>query len=55
MNSQPELSIVIPFLNEERVLPLLRERLEKLAERPSTWELLLVSDGSTDDSISYVE
>ena len=30
--SQPELSIVIPFLNEEQVLPLLRERFEKLTE-----------------------
>ena len=45
---QPELSIVIPFLNEAKVLPLLRERLEKLADRPSRWELLFVSDGSTD-------
>ena len=26
---RPEFSIVIPFLNEEQVLPLLRERLEK--------------------------
>ncbi|PYI99158.1 MAG: glycosyltransferase, partial [Verrucomicrobia bacterium] len=39
---QPELSIVIPFLNEAKVLPLLRERLEKLADRPSRWELLFV-------------
>src|SRR6266436_6349859 len=40
--SQPELSIVIPFLNEEQVLPLLRERFEKLMNRPATWELLFV-------------
>ena len=52
---QPELSIVIPFLNEERVLPLLRERLEKLRNRPATWELLFVSDGSTDGSAKLIE
>jgi len=53
--SQPDLSIVIPFLNEERVLPLLQERLQKLTNRPSTWELLFVSDGSTDGSVKFVE
>ena len=52
---QPELSIVIPFLNEAKVLPLLRERLEKLADRPSRWELLFVSDGSTDGSAEFIE
>jgi polyisoprenyl-phosphate glycosyltransferase len=52
---RPELSIVIPFLNEAKVLPLLRERLEKLADRPSTWELLFVSDGSTDGSAEFIE
>src|SRR5256886_2758562 len=53
--SQPDLSIVIPFLNEERVLPLLQERLQKLTNRPSSWELLFVSDGSTDGSVKFVE
>ena len=52
---RPELSIVIPFLNEAKVLPLLRERLEKLADRPSTRELLFVSDGSTDGSAEFIE
>jgi glycosyltransferase involved in cell wall biosynthesis len=53
--SQPELSIVIPFLNEEQVLPLLRERLEKIRNRPVAWELLFVSDGSTDGSTTFIE
>jgi dolichol-phosphate mannosyltransferase len=53
--SQPDLSIVIPFLNEERVLPLLRERLQKLETRPIAWELLFVSDGSTDGSVKFIE
>src|SRR5947208_14930743 len=52
---QPELSIVIPFLNEAKVLPLLRERLEKLADQPSRCELLFVSDGSTDGSAQFIE
>jgi dolichol-phosphate mannosyltransferase len=51
----PELSVVIPFLNEERVLPLLRQRLEKLRARAPAWELLFISDGSTDASVNYVE
>jgi glycosyltransferase involved in cell wall biosynthesis len=51
----PELSIVIPFLNEERVLPLLRQRLEKASMHAPNWELLFVSDGSTDGSVDYIE
>jgi dolichol-phosphate mannosyltransferase len=50
-----ELSIVIPFLNEEHVLPLLRQRLENVQNRPSHWELLFVSDGSTDGSSRFIE
>jgi glycosyltransferase involved in cell wall biosynthesis len=53
--NRPELSIVIPFLNEEEVLPLLRERLEKIQNRPAVWELLFVSDGSTDGSTKFIE
>ena len=53
--SEPELSIVIPLLNEEQVLPLLRERLEKMENRPASWELLFVSDGSTDGSTKFIE
>ena len=53
--SSPELSIVIPFLNEEQVLPLLRERLQKIRNRPAAWELLFVSDGATDGSTKFIE
>jgi polyisoprenyl-phosphate glycosyltransferase len=52
---RPELSVVIPFLNEEQVLPLLRKRLEKVRNRPASWELLFVSDGSTDGSTRFIE
>jgi len=46
----PKLSIVIPFLNEEAVLPLLQKRLQELGTHPE-WELVFVSDGSTDSSV----
>jgi dolichol-phosphate mannosyltransferase len=52
-----ELSIVIPFLNEKNVLPLLRARLEQVLrekEAPSC-EIIFVSDGSTDGSTEVVE
>lgn len=52
---RPELSVVIPFLNEEEVLPLLRERLRDVFDRSISWELLFVSDGSTDGSVEYLE
>jgi glycosyltransferase involved in cell wall biosynthesis len=47
----PELSLVIPCFNEGRVLPLLRERLiESLSRSGMTWEVILVDDGSRDDT-----
>ena len=53
--NRPELSVIVPFLNEEHVLPLLYERLQSLEHRPAAWELLFVSDGSTDGSVNYIE
>ena len=55
MKKRPSLSIVIPFLNEESVLPLLREQLENTSGLPEGWSALLVSDGSTDGSVAFVE
>lgn len=52
--SRPALSIVIPFLNEEKVLPLLRARLEKMQAAIPDVELLFVSDGSSDGSCAIV-
>ncbi len=53
--NRPELSVIIPFLNEADVLPLLCERLKGIRGRPNPWELLFVSDGSTDGSVKYLE
>ncbi len=48
MNSQPLVSVIIIFLNEERFL---QEAIESvLAQRYEHWELFLVDDGSTDAS-----
>jgi dolichyl-phosphate beta-glucosyltransferase len=45
----PRLSIVIPAYNEERRLPTTLEKLERYLELQSyTWEILVVSNGSTD-------
>ena len=55
MKERPSLSIVIPFLNEEAVLPLLRGQLENTTGLPEGWTLILVSDGSTDGSVAWVE
>lgn len=53
--SPPGLSVVIPFLDEAKVLPLLRARLETVAPSAPKWELIFVSDGSTDGSIDFIE
>src|SRR5262249_18749046 len=46
-----DLSLVIPCYNETEVLPLLKTRLvESLPKLGVTWEVILVDDGSTDDT-----
>lgn len=49
------LSIVIPFLNEQDVLPLCLHRLVPLLERQQEpYEIVFVDDGSTDGSVSLL-
>lgn len=49
--SKRKVTIVVPFLNERENLPVLYERVQKVfVDLPEAWELLLVDDGSTDDS-----
>jgi glycosyltransferase involved in cell wall biosynthesis len=50
------LSIVIPAYNEERRLPATLDRvMEYLAQRPEEWEILVVNDGSRDNTAGLVE
>lgn len=48
-------SVIIPFRNEAKYLPGLLDSISKLAYDTSLFEVLLVDDGSTDNSIQIIE
>jgi polyisoprenyl-phosphate glycosyltransferase len=51
----PELSLVIPCYNESAVLSLLRDRLlQSLSSAGVEWEVILVDDGSVDDTFAQL-
>ena len=51
----PELSLVIPCFNEALVLPLLRDRLlQSFSKTGLSWEVILVDDGSADDTLAQL-
>lgn len=51
-----QVSIVCPFYNEATILEDAVDRLvAQLATLPSAWELIIVNDGSTDDSGAFAE
>lgn len=49
------LSVVIPCYNEEKNIPLIVNRLKELIENRADIEILLVNNGSTDNSKSVLE
>ena len=50
-----ELSLIIPAFNEaQRIGPTLRRVHQFLAARPARFEILVVDDGSTDDTVALV-
>ena len=52
----PQVSVVVPCLNEVDGLPELRSRLNAaLAHRAGGYEVIIVDDGSSDGSVAYVE
>ncbi len=55
MNSNVELSIVVPIYNEEESLPfLVNQLLEVLQPMEETFEIVLVNDGSSDKSAEVI-
>ncbi len=53
--SHPEISIVVPVLNERDSLPHLHEELTRvLGEVGKSYEIIVVDDGSTDGSVEFV-
>lgn len=55
-NSAPYLSVIIPAYNEEKRLPhTLRAVMEYLKKQVFTWEILVVNDGSKDNTANTVK
>ncbi|MEK7121134.1 MAG: glycosyltransferase family 2 protein, partial [Patescibacteria group bacterium] len=56
MSKNIDLSIVIPLFNEEEVFPFLLEEIIKAANATSkNYEVILVDDGSTDNTFELVK
>ena len=52
----PFLTIVIPAYNEERrILPTLQRIVSYLGDQPYSWDVLVVDDGSTDNTAALVQ
>lgn len=51
----PEISVVVPALNEAENLPDLADRLREVLAEVDGWELVVVDDGSTDESVAVLD
>jgi glycosyltransferase involved in cell wall biosynthesis len=55
-NNMPDISLIIPLLNEEESLPELSEWIDRTAaEHKLSYEIIFIDDGSTDDSWSVIQ
>lgn len=51
-----KLTIIVPLFNEESVLPMFHDRLQRaLASIQETWEVIYIDDGSTDHSYTILQ
>lgn len=56
MINKPQISIVVPLLNEEESLPELTQWIDNVMKQNSySYELILIDDGSTDNSWEVIE
>src|SRR3990167_5819500 len=52
---RPDISVVIPLLNEEKTLPALCDRLVGVLKNLNRHEVIFVDDGSTDKTTGIIE
>lgn len=57
MNQSPDITVIVPFLNEEDNIDRLGSELVKFTEEKShiDFEIILVNDGSTDNSVEVIK
>ena len=55
-SGSPYLSLILPAYNESRRIPItIQKTLSYLEDKPYSWELIVVDDGSTDGTADTVE
>lgn len=55
MSLRPEISLIVPVLNEEAIIPeLIRRSMSALAQVSAACEMILVDDGSTDGTLDAI-
>ena len=55
MNDKPiELSVIVPLYNEERTIIKVLNRLSETKKQDFVYEVIVINDGSTDNSLSLL-